>query len=91
MATRERARCAFKATRALGIQDEEVKPVLLNLLKLFHMNWELIEAEDYRALIDAYFESKESKVDFVQSILYCHGHFFLIVNFFGKPVNLSCL
>ncbi|KAJ6434189.1 hypothetical protein OIU84_017824 [Salix udensis] len=61
MATRERACCAFKATRALGIQDEEVKPVLLNLLKLFHMNWELIEAEDYRALIDAYFESKESK------------------------------
>lgn len=61
MATRERARCAFKATRALGIQDEEVKPVLLNLLKLFHMNWELIEAEDYRALIDAYFELKESK------------------------------
>ncbi|KAG6750697.1 hypothetical protein POTOM_045206 [Populus tomentosa] len=61
MATRERASCAFKATRALGIRDEEVKPVLFNLLKLFDMNWELIEAEDYRALIDAYFESKESK------------------------------
>ncbi|XP_061945620.1 probable inactive histone-lysine N-methyltransferase SUVR2 isoform X3 [Populus nigra] len=61
MATRERASCAFKATRALGIRDEEVKPVLLNLLKLFDKNWELIEAEDYRALIDAYFESKESE------------------------------
>lgn len=61
MDTRERASCAFKATRALGIRDEEVKPVLFNLLKLFDMNWELIEAEDYRALIDAYFESKESK------------------------------
>ncbi|XP_011038472.1 PREDICTED: histone-lysine N-methyltransferase SUVR4 isoform X3 [Populus euphratica] len=62
MANRERASCAFKATRALGIRDEEVKPVLLNLLKLFDMKWELIEAEDYRALIDAYFESKESKM-----------------------------
>lgn len=78
MATRERASCAFKATRALGIRDEEVKPVLLNLLKLFDKNWELIEAEDYRALIDAYFESKESEVDFAQSFLYSHCRFFYL-------------
>ncbi|XVF42363.1 hypothetical protein PTKIN_Ptkin01aG0356000 [Pterospermum kingtungense] len=57
----ERVRKAFTATRALGIPDQEVKPVLKNLLKLYDKKWELIEAEDYRALIDAYFESKEYK------------------------------
>ncbi|XVF42345.1 hypothetical protein PTKIN_Ptkin01aG0354200 [Pterospermum kingtungense] len=57
----ERVRKAFTATRALGIPDQEVKPVLKNLLKLYDKKWELIEAEDYRALIDAYFESKEDK------------------------------
>ncbi|XVF42355.1 hypothetical protein PTKIN_Ptkin01aG0355200 [Pterospermum kingtungense] len=57
----ERVRKVFTATRALGIPDQEVKPVLKNLLKLYDKKWELIEAEDYRALIDAYFESKEDK------------------------------
>ncbi|XP_002521994.3 histone-lysine N-methyltransferase SUVR4 isoform X1 [Ricinus communis] len=57
----ERALNAFKATRALGIPDKEVKPVLKNLWKVFDKNWEPIEAEDYRALIDAYFDSKENK------------------------------
>ena len=62
MAVNERVRKAFNATRALGIPDQEVIPVLKHLLKVFDKNWELIESEDYRALIDAYFELKEDKV-----------------------------
>ncbi|TYI46741.1 hypothetical protein E1A91_D13G125400v1 [Gossypium mustelinum] len=61
MSVRERARKAFQATRALGLPDQEVTPVLEHLLKLFNNNWDLIESEDYRALIDAYFELKENK------------------------------
>ncbi|GMI84626.1 SET DOMAIN PROTEIN 31 [Hibiscus trionum] len=61
MARRERADKAFNATRALNLPDKEVKLVLKHLLKLFDNNWEPIEAEDYRALIDAYFELKEDK------------------------------
>ncbi|KAL4339518.1 hypothetical protein GQ457_08G013390 [Hibiscus cannabinus] len=61
MAKNERVRKAFDATRALKLPDEEVKLVLKHLLKLFDNNWEPIEAEDYRALIDAYFELKEDK------------------------------
>uniref|UniRef100_A0A2C9VG59 SET domain-containing protein n=1 Tax=Manihot esculenta TaxID=3983 RepID=A0A2C9VG59_MANES len=57
----ERVYNAFKATRALGIPDEEVKPVLKKLLKVYDKNWELIEAEDYRALIDSYFELRETE------------------------------
>ncbi|KAK8994752.1 hypothetical protein V6N11_045825 [Hibiscus sabdariffa] len=61
MSKNERVRKAFDATRALKLPDEEVKLVLKHLLKLFDNNWEPIEAEDYRALIDAYFELKEDK------------------------------
>ena len=53
---------AYNAMRSLGISDEEVKPVLKNLLQLYDRNWELIEEDNYRTLIDAYFELKEAKV-----------------------------
>jgi hypothetical protein len=53
---------AFDAMEALGISKKEVKPVLKNLFKLYDNKWELIEDDNYRALIDAYFESKEDKV-----------------------------
>lgn len=59
---KERALEAFSAMKDLGIPVKEVKPVLLNLLELFNFDWELIEAENYRALIDAYFNLKENKV-----------------------------
>ncbi|KAH7571825.1 hypothetical protein ACOSQ2_014899 [Xanthoceras sorbifolium] len=61
MGIKERALKAFRATRGLGIPDEEVKPVLHDLLEVYGYNWEPIEAEDYRALIDAYFEFKENQ------------------------------
>lgn len=53
---------AFKATRALGIPDRLVKPVLKNLLAVYDKNWELIEEDNYRTLVDAYFESQDNKV-----------------------------
>ncbi|CAJ1976272.1 unnamed protein product [Sphenostylis stenocarpa] len=52
---------AFNAMRSLGISIEEVKPVLKKLLKLYDRNWELIEEDNYRTLIDAYFELKQDK------------------------------
>lgn len=59
---------AYNAMRALGISENEVKPVLKNLVKVYDRNWELIEEDNYRTLIDAYFELKEDKVS--QNILY---------------------
>ncbi|KAL2325326.1 hypothetical protein Fmac_024384 [Flemingia macrophylla] len=52
---------AFNAMKSLGISYEEVKPVLKRLLQLYDNNWELIEEDNYRALIDAYFELEEDK------------------------------
>ncbi|XP_021734828.1 probable inactive histone-lysine N-methyltransferase SUVR2 [Chenopodium quinoa] len=54
---------AFHAMRSLGISPETVKPVLKQLLKLYDKNWEFIEAENYRALVDAIFEYEEKKED----------------------------
>ncbi|KAH1192043.1 Histone-lysine N-methyltransferase SUVR4 [Glycine max] len=61
MAPHPRVIKAYNAMRSLGISDEEVKPVLKNLLQLYDRNWELIEEDNYRTLIDAYFELKEAK------------------------------
>ncbi|XP_048324822.1 probable inactive histone-lysine N-methyltransferase SUVR1 isoform X4 [Ziziphus jujuba] len=61
MASSSRINQAFMATRALGIPDEEVKPLLKQLLKVYDKNWELIEEDNYRTLLDAYFELKENK------------------------------
>lgn len=58
---------AFDAMKALGIASDLVKPVLKQLLKLYANKWEFIEAENYRALVDAIFECKEEKEDEVQS------------------------
>ncbi|CAI8603302.1 unnamed protein product [Vicia faba] len=56
-----RAIKAYDAMKNLGISKEEVKPVLRNLLKVYDKNWELIEDDNYRTLIDAYFEPMEEK------------------------------
>ncbi|XP_062019052.1 histone-lysine N-methyltransferase SUVR4-like isoform X2 [Rosa rugosa] len=52
---------AFKASKALGISTEEIRPVLRDLYKSFHKNWEHIEADNYRVLFDRYFEMQENK------------------------------
>ncbi|CAN1176388.1 Histone-lysine N-methyltransferase SUVR4 [Linum perenne] len=59
---RERARKAFEATKALGLPHEEVKPVLLELLKSSENNWDFIEADGYRLLLETYFETMDAKV-----------------------------
>ncbi|TKY52093.1 Histone-lysine N-methyltransferase SUVR4 [Spatholobus suberectus] len=61
MASNPRVIKAYDAMRSLGISDEEVKPVLKKLLQLYDRKWELIEEDNYRTLIDAYFELKEDK------------------------------
>uniref|UniRef100_A0A7N0TUU4 SET domain-containing protein n=2 Tax=Kalanchoe fedtschenkoi TaxID=63787 RepID=A0A7N0TUU4_KALFE len=53
---------AFRAMKDLGISEDMVKPALKNLLKLYDKNWEHIEAENYRALIDAIFEIEDEEV-----------------------------
>lgn len=62
MAPDVKVRQAFAATRALGIPDEEVKPILKQLLRVYNKKWELIEEGNFRTLIDTYYESKENKV-----------------------------
>ncbi|KEH42475.1 histone-lysine N-methyltransferase SUVR2-like protein [Medicago truncatula] len=47
---------ALQAMTAFGIPEAKVKRVLKKLLKLFDKNWQLIEEENYRALLDAIFE-----------------------------------
>lgn len=53
---------ALNATRSLGIPDDQVKPILRNLLTMYDENWKLIEEDNYRTLVDAYFEHKEDEV-----------------------------
>lgn len=61
MPTNPRVGQAFKAMKALGISDDKVKPVLKRLLKLYDKNWEPIEEENYRVLLDAIFETEEAE------------------------------
>nr|XP_011458037.1 PREDICTED: histone-lysine N-methyltransferase SUVR2 isoform X2 [Fragaria vesca subsp. vesca] len=53
---------AFQAMTAIGLTEQQIKPVLKNLLKLYNKDWSLIEAEEYRALADAIFEAEDAKV-----------------------------
>ena len=61
MAPNPRVAKAFRAMREIGIPEEKTKPVLKDLLKTYEKNWELIEAENYRALADAIFDSEEAE------------------------------
>ncbi|XP_056683039.1 histone-lysine N-methyltransferase SUVR4 [Spinacia oleracea] len=54
---------AYNAMKKLGIAPEIVKPILKKLLQLYDKNWEFIEGENYRALVDAIFEYNEKKED----------------------------
>ncbi|KAM3390039.1 hypothetical protein ACQJBY_011915 [Aegilops geniculata] len=53
-----RARRAVKAMKLLGISREQTAPVLKRLVQLYDDNWQLIEAESYRALADAIFDEQ---------------------------------
>ncbi|KAM7254308.1 hypothetical protein ACFE04_031990 [Oxalis oulophora] len=50
---------AFSAMKVLGITEDKVKPVLKKLLRLYDKNWEPIEEENYRVLVDTIFEEEE--------------------------------
>nr|GLL33227.1 probable inactive histone-lysine N-methyltransferase SUVR1 isoform X2 [Ipomoea trifida] len=54
---------AFRAMKALGISEDKVKPALKRLLKLYNKNWDLIEEENYRPLIDAIFDNEEAEAE----------------------------
>lgn len=60
MAPNPRVQAAFRAMKVLGIKEAKVKPVLKKLLRLYEKKWELIEEENYRALVDAIFEEDEN-------------------------------
>ncbi|XP_043805112.1 probable inactive histone-lysine N-methyltransferase SUVR2 isoform X2 [Manihot esculenta] len=62
MAPNPRVMKAFRAMKAIGLNEDKVKPVLKKLLKLYDKNWELIEEENYRVLADAIFDEDDSKV-----------------------------
>ncbi|XP_059317713.1 probable inactive histone-lysine N-methyltransferase SUVR2 [Lycium ferocissimum] len=53
---------AYEAMKVFGYTAKDVKPVLNNLLKLYNKNWELIEDENYSALVESIIDSKKSKV-----------------------------
>lgn len=53
---------ACNSMKAMGIAEEIVKPVLVDLAKIYDNNWTLIEDENYRVLVDAIFEHQEIKV-----------------------------
>lgn len=80
MAPNPRVTKAFSAMSALGISHDDVEPVLQKLLRVYEQNWELIEEDNYRTLIDAYFELKEDKVTLLDIFcLFGHLNFLLSI------------
>ncbi|KAK7285893.1 hypothetical protein RJT34_20678 [Clitoria ternatea] len=57
----ERLDKAINFMRVLDISEEEVKPVLFALLRMYNGNWQLIEDDSYQTLVDAYLNYKEDK------------------------------
>lgn len=73
---------AFRAMRDLGIAEEVTKPVLKNLLKVYDKNWVLIEEENYRALVDAIFDTQDTEVNYRPPPLFLsHTHTILFFKF----------
>ncbi|CAJ1968230.1 unnamed protein product [Sphenostylis stenocarpa] len=63
MALGKKVGAACRAMGILGIDESKVKSVLKKLLRVFDKNWELIEAENYRVLVDAIFEDDDNVED----------------------------
>ncbi|KAK4356968.1 hypothetical protein RND71_022578 [Anisodus tanguticus] len=53
---------ACEAMKVFGYTEKDVKPVLMNLLKLYNKNWELIEDESYSVLLESIIDSKKSTI-----------------------------
>ncbi|CAO2190227.1 unnamed protein product [Urochloa humidicola] len=60
-ANTDRARKALDAMKLLGFSKKQAYPVLKQLVKTFNNNWEPIEDECYRALVDAILDAQDSQ------------------------------
>lgn len=60
--TKEHLANAYKAAKAWGISKEEIKPVLRNLFQAVGGRWEDIEPDDYKIVVETYFESNRKVV-----------------------------
>lgn len=56
----QRAMTAVKAMKLIGFDQRVAKPALKKLLKVYENNWEYIEAENYRLLVDSILDNEES-------------------------------
>ena len=58
---------ACKAMKRFGIPEDEVKPVLNELLELYNNKWTLIEEDRFKVLLDVLLEKKreEDKVHLI--------------------------
>lgn len=79
---------AYNAMKKLGIAPEIVKPILKKLLQLYDKNWEFIEGENYRALVDAIFEYNEKKQDKVR--LFCDSFWFGTLDYLSCKISDLC-
>ncbi|CAL5014207.1 unnamed protein product [Urochloa decumbens] len=61
MGNTDRARKALDAMKLLGFSKKQAFPVLKQLVKTFNNNWEPIEDECYRALVDAILDAEDSQ------------------------------
>lgn len=87
MPSNPRVAKAFRAMKDIGISQEKVKPILKSLVKLYNKNWELIEAENYRALADAIFEKEESEVQPILFSLRFLTHFYSTLKFHSFSIQ----
>lgn len=62
---------AFRAMKAIGINQDKVKPILKALLTLYDKNWAPIEEGNYRALADAILERDEKGVSIAGCTCQC--------------------
>ncbi|CAK8560068.1 unnamed protein product [Lathyrus sativus] len=56
-----KVKAVFRTMTNLGIHESKVKPVLKKLIKLYEGNWELIEADNYTALVDVIFDVEDNR------------------------------
>lgn len=82
---------AFRAMTNLGIHESKVKPVLKKLIKLYEGNWELIEEENYRALVDAIFEDEDNQVYTISCINIYFFLFCLFNEMYSHFSHAQCL
>ncbi|CAM6103218.1 unnamed protein product [Calypogeia fissa] len=58
---KERVNKAVNSLEPYGLKRPEIVSTLTDLLKVYNNEWEFIEAENYRTLIDSIFEAQEDK------------------------------